>query len=254
MKCKLYILFYLSSFQVQMALCQDTTKHQDNIMNNKAQEVTNWGSQPKIIPGLLPSYFEKEKTNGSPYLSPNWMRGVVELSDHRKVPKMNEYMYFNYDKVNNRLILINKENKISWYPIDSILGFALSDSEKIYSFEKISIIGDKLFLEPLIKSENGYSLYKRLITKLVKARYENLGYTSEGVKYDEYVDDYEYYLIYPNKVTYKKFYLKEKPIKKVINDISSQNADYSNHNKKPIVEQDLVSLIVAINLSLIKGK
>jgi len=222
-------------------------------MHDKAQELSSFATQPRMIPALMPTYFEKEKTSGSPYLSQNWMRGVVELSDHRRIPKMNEYMYFNYDKVNYRLILINKENKIWSYPIDSISGFALADSGKIYSFEKISTIRDKIFVEPLIKSEKGYSLYKRLITKFVKAGFENLGYTSEGVKYDEYVDEYEYYLIYPEASTYKKFYLTGKPIKKIFNQISSQYADFFDR-KIPITEQDLVSLVETINSSLNKEK
>jgi hypothetical protein len=245
----LFLILWSCTFG-HSAKCQDTARHQDNIMNDKAREFSNWGSQPKIIPALLPAFFEKGETIGSPYLSSNWMRGVLDLSDHRRIPRLNEYLYFNYDKVNTRLILINRENRIWSYPVDSISGFVLADSDKIYSFEKIPAIGKKFLLELILKSERGYSLYKRLITRLIKANYESLGYTSNGKKYDEYVDDYEYYLIYPDKKTFKKFYLEEKKIRKLFKDISVQPADFFNHIKNRITEQDLVSFIETINISI----
>jgi len=248
-KSRFFVLAFSMFIFVPSTRCQDTISRQDNIINNKHQEFISWGSQPKFIPGLLPSFFEKEETIGSPYLSLNWMRGVIELSDHRRIPHMNEYLYFNYDKVNIRLILINSENKIWSYPVDSISEFILGDSDKTFFFEKVSFIGGNFLVEPLLKSENGYSLYRRIITKMIKANYESWGYTAVGKKYDEYVDYYEYYLIYPDKKKYKKFYLNGKPVRKIFKDISVQPSDSFNHIKYPVTEQNLVSFIEMINAS-----
>jgi hypothetical protein len=211
------------------------------------QQVLSWQSQTKFYPGLLPTFFEKDSTKGSPYLSPYWMMGVLELSDHRRIPKLNEYLYFNYDKYNHRLILINKENKIWSYPVDSISGFALTDGEKVYSFEKLHSISNNFFLESVLKSETGYSLYKRLITKLVSADYQSEGYWSSGQKRDEYTDDYEYYLIYPDKRSYKKFYLNENAIHKAF---KGEIVFVKDYLKPPVTENQLVSMIEVINASI----
>jgi hypothetical protein len=242
----LAVFIFILNGCLNTSYCQDTTKRQDEIINSKAREVQVWITQPKIIPGLLPSYFEKEETIGSPYFSSNWMRGVLEFSDHRRIPQMNEYLYFNYDKVNIRLILINNENKMWSYPIDSISGFVLADSNNIYLFEKVLTLGDKFFVEPILKSGKGFSLYKRLITRIVKANYENLGYTSAGNKFDEYIDIYEYYLIYPDGVIIKKFYLGGKTLPKIYKDLSVRaKLDYLGKHLN--TEQDLVSFIERIN-------
>jgi hypothetical protein len=246
-KSRLFFLIFSVTIFVQTASCQDTAKRQDNTLNNKAQELTSWGSQFHITQSLVPAFFEKQETIGSPYLTPNWVPGVLELTDHRRIPGQNEYLYFDYDKYNLRLVLINKENKISSYPVDSISGFVLVDSNKTYSFEKVSAIGDHILVQPLIKSRKGYSLYKRLITRLIVANYVSMGYSSEGEKYDEYVDEYEYYLVYPYKVTYKKFYLKEKPVCKIVKDICARPDDFFTLNKHSITEQDLVSFVETIN-------
>jgi hypothetical protein len=220
----------------------------------KAQEaqVAGWQNDSKHYAGLLPTFFEKDSAKGSQYLSLNWMRGVVELADHRIMPKRNEYLFFNFDKINNRLYLINQAGTIWSYPIDSVTGFTLGDGDKIYSFEKVSVISDRFFLSPVIKSEKGYSLYKRLITKIVQANYRNEGYYTTGEKHDEFADFFEYFLIYPDKSTFKKFYLKENAIRKIFKEVSVQPDDYV---KNPVTEESLVSMIENINEKIFrKGK
>ncbi len=243
-------MIFLTCFFIQSACCQDTARHDDNLMKSQEQQMASWGSQVHVNSRLLPTYFEKEETKGSPYLSPNWMRGVLELSDHRRIPQRNEYMFFNYDKYNLRMILLDGENRISTYPVDSISGFVLMDSGKIYAFEKLAAIGEDFLLEPVLKSGKGYSLYKRLITRMIPANYISLGYSSEGEKFDEYMDDYEYYLVYPDRITVKKFYLKEKPVRRIFKEISIEPGDFFSPDNLPITEQNFVAIIETVNKTL----
>jgi len=234
--------FYLpANAQVDSAMVKS---HAEIEKQGQEQQLASWQNQTKLIVGTMPTFFEKDSAKGSQYLTLNWMRGVVELEDHRVMPKRNEYLFFNFDKINNKLYLINQAGTVWSYPIDSVRGFTLGDGDRIYSFEKIEVISDRFFLSPVIKSQKGYSLYKRLITKMVAANYRSEGYYTTGEKHDEFVDYYEYYLVFPDRSTYKKFYLKESAIRKIFKEVSVQPDDYV---KNPVTEESLVSMIESIN-------
>jgi hypothetical protein len=226
---------------------QGTSSQAEIEKKGQEQQLAAWQSQTKQYVGLLPTFFEKDSTRGSPYLSSKWMRGAVEMFDHRRIPKANENLYFNYDKFKRRLISTDTYNEIIEYPMDEILAFALADEEKAYLFEKIYYISKDFFLEPVLKSDKGFSLYKRLITKLNTANYKSDGYYSTGKKFDEYTDDYEYYLLSPDKKSYRKFYLKEPAIRKVFKDEQKLLDDLL---KSPVTEAELVSIVEAINASI----
>jgi len=116
-----------------------------------------------------------------------------------------------------------------------------------YSFEKIPWISNNFFLIPIIKSEKGYSLYKRLLTKLVRADYSNEGYFTTGKKFDEFIDDYEYYLVLPGNTDYRKMYLKESNIRRVLKyELALLNEFFSMH-ENDINEQSLIGIIQYIN-------
>jgi hypothetical protein len=211
----------------------------------QTQELNRVVSDPDHKTGQLPTFFEKDSMTGSPYLSPNWMVGVLEMANNRKILKSNQSWYFNYDKFYQRVIVMNKENTIWSYPVDSVLGFVLADGDKIYSFEKFSSISSHFFLETVVKSENGYSLFRRLITQLRTANYKNEGYSQSGEKHDAFIDSYEYYLLFPNKRKFEKFYLEEKKVRRVFKHANLPWADLNKSSS--FTEQDLVSLIDAIN-------
>jgi hypothetical protein len=221
-----------------------TLTHSEIEKKGQEQQMVAWQSQEKRYVGVMPTFFEKGSTKGSPYLSSTWMRGIIETFDHRRIPKPSENLYFNYDKVKRRLISTNVNNEIIEYPMESILSFALADNEKAYLFEKVFYISRDFFLEPVLKSENGFSLYKRLITKLSAADYKNDGYYSTGQKFDEYTDDYEYYLLSPDKNSFRKFFLKEPAIRKVFKDEQKLLDDIL---KIPVTEAQVVSIVEAIN-------
>ncbi len=196
---------------------------------------------------VLTSFFEREDVIGSPYLSRGWMQGVAEMSNHKIIPEPGEPLLFNYDKINGSLFVVNRSDKIKFYPIDSVSSFELTENGTNYSFEKVSWISNNFFLIPVIKSPKGYSLYKRLFTKLLRADYSSEGYYTKGKKSDEYIDYYEYYLAFPGNSSFRKLYLKENVIRKVLRDESVLLAEFFSLHDKEITEQSMLGIIQFIN-------
>jgi hypothetical protein len=196
---------------------------------------------------MVPVFTEREKDVGSVYLTKKWSRGYVVLWNHKRIPEQDEYLLFNYDKLRSTVYVMDQFVKQRSYPIDSITSFEIVENSVIYSFEKIPWISNGYYLMPIIKSEKGYSLYKRLFSKYIRSSYTNAGYYSEGKKYDEYADYYEYYLVYPGNAVYKKLTLKEKAIRRALKNDEVTLNEYFNLNEPEINEQSLLGIIQYIN-------
>lgn len=191
--------------------------------------------------------FTEEKIHGSPYLVRGWLNGVVELSDHQKISGKEQKLLFNYDKINDRIYVVNADQKIWYYPIDSVSSFDLQDSTTHYSFEKVHTISERFFLSPVILSDKGYSLYKRLITEYRPSDFVNGGYYNEGKKYNEYIDFYEYYVIFPGDKKVRKLYLTEKSVARALKNESALVNTYFQINSMEFNEQSLLGLFQYIN-------
>ena len=195
----------------------------------------------------MPVYFDKEENVGSAYLSPRWLLGVIEFSNHRKIPLPDHSLYCNFDKVNNIVYAITEDSKLTPYPIDSVSSFELVGNNKDLRFEKIPWISSSYYLMPVITSALGYSLYKRLFTKLNQADFSNGGYYTSGKKYDEYVDYYEYYITYPGNHSYQKIPLKESNIRRALKNESQLLKEFFSLHENEINEQSLLGIIQYIN-------
>lgn len=198
-------------------------------------------------PNQLPNHISKDKEHGSPYLTTNWVTGNMELVNHRHIPDSSEYIFFNYDKVENIVYLVDDKDKISAFPIDSVLDFELFDNSKVFEFEKVPWISSKFYLTPLFESKKGYSLYKRIVTNFYWADYSTDGYTTKGKKYDQFVDSYIYYLTYPGNTVYKKILLKQNSIKRDLKEESSLIKEFFNLHEEEMDEQSLVALVQYID-------
>ena len=222
------------SVLLSRGLAQETVMNQLPSDNNKT-------------PILIPVFTEREADVGSTFLVKKWIRGVVELANHKRIPEPDQLLLFNFDKIHNQLYVINLLKKVYSYPIDSVSSFELVDNDEIYSFEKIPWISNNYFLMPVTKSEKGYSLYKRLFTKLNRAEYSNAGYYTTGKKYDEYLDYYEYYLIFPGNTSYRKIYLKENAVRRVFRDESKILEEFFALHDNEINEESLLGIVQYIN-------
>jgi hypothetical protein len=196
---------------------------------------------------MVPVFTEREQDVGSVYLTKKWSRGYVILWNNKKIPEQNEFLLFNFDKLKNLIFVMDQFLKQRSYPIDSVNSFEIVENGTIYSFEKVPWISNSYYLMPIYKSEKGYSLYKRLFSKFIRSSYANAGYYSEGKKYDEYADYYEYYLVYPGNTTYRKLTMKEKVIRRALKDEADLLKDYFTLNELDFNEQSVLGAIQYIN-------
>jgi hypothetical protein len=197
---------------------------------------------------FLPFFFEREPPVGTVYFTEYWMKGAAEFANHQTIPTREKSYYFNFDKMKNVLIVADNSANISYYHGDEVIQFILLDSlNKTYKFEIIPAISRSFYLQPVFISDSGYSIYKRLITKLAAADFQSYGYGSTGVKHDTYDDSYEYYFLYPDKKTYKKFYMDGAALKKVFRPWSDQLELQLNKYKGRLNEEGLVELVEYIN-------
>ncbi len=160
-----------------------------------------------------------DSVNGSPYLSSGWMTGKAQLTPNQSIPRPGETLYFNYDKTTNTLIASDLSGQLTYYTVNLVNSFELVDSNgKAYRFELVPPISNSFFLVDVLKSDKGYSLYKRFITKVAVSDNQAQGNFEVGVKHDVYSDVTMYYLIYPGNNNYKSFQLNEKAVKKAFKD------------------------------------
>ena len=196
----------------------------------------------------LPLFFEKDRHVGTAYFTEYWMKGAAEFINHQTIPTREKPYYFNFDKLKNVLIVAEDSVNISYYRGDAVIQFILLDSlNKTYKFEIIPGISHSFYLQPVLVPDSGYSLYKRLITKLAVADYQSYGYGSTGVRHDTYNDSYEYYFLYPDRKTYKKFYLDGAAMTKIFSPWSVQLKSLVNKSNDRLNEEGLVELVELIN-------
>jgi hypothetical protein len=196
---------------------------------------------------IIPVFTDRESDVGSIYFAKKWTKGSVELTSHRRIPDPDQPLLFNFDKLNNIIYVINRNQKEWSYPIDSVVAFELMDNGDLHSFIKIPWISSNYFLTPIYQSEKGYSLYRRLFTKYIRAAYTDAGYYTEGKKYDEYADYIEYYVTLPGNTTYRKLTLKENVIRRALKEEAALLQEFFAVHDNEINEQSLLGIIQYID-------
>jgi len=201
------VIFSLLTFIVNIT-------HAQQDIGQKEQDIYKY--QDEHENKFLPFFFDREPPVGTAYFTGYWMKGAAEFANHQTIPTREKPCFFNFDKMKNVLIVADNSANVSYYHGDEVIEFILLDSmNETYKFEIIPGISRSFYLQPVLTTDSGYSLYKRLITKLAGADYQSYGYGSTGVKHDTYDDSYEYYFLFPDKKTYKKFYLDGTAARKV---------------------------------------
>jgi hypothetical protein len=189
-----------------------------------------------------------DSVNGSPYLSAAWMMGKAQLTVNQSIPRPGETLYFNYDKTSNTLITTDLSGQLTYYTPNLVNSFELVDSTgKVYRFELVPSISNSFFLVDVLKSDKGYSLYKRFITKVAVSNNQAQGNFEVGVKHDVYTDVTMYYLIYPGNNNYKSFQLSEKAVKKAFKDEPFQIDALVDKYKPHFNETALIEILDSVN-------
>lgn len=195
---------------------------------------------------FVPVIKNKEETKGSRYLFNEWVRGFV-ISALDSVIAHNDYL-FNYDKINQSLLLtVDKKSAIEIRNED-MKAFALKQGDQLYVFEKWALRHDDKFYRILVKDSGRYVLYKFTTTKFEKSNYSSDGFHETGKPYDEYTDMPEYYILFPDGQTYKTVELKKKAIRVALAGDQKKVDDYfSSHRYANADEALLVDLVKYLN-------
>ena len=126
--------------------------------------------------------------------------------------------------------------------------FTLIQENQQFVFVHVPLINQTDFFEELVKQPEKYSLYKLIHTRIKRADYRTNGLFESGNDYDEYVDDYDYYVIFPGGKVYKKILLRTKSIKDILSMEHSKIKTYfSDHWENNIDEAFLKGLILFLN-------
>ena len=144
------------------------------------------------------------------------------------------------------LITADEKNVIA-VDRSSISSFSLSDGHEDYHFERVDVINPQAFLQVLEKKNNGYILYKLTVTKFEKADYHTDGLMESGKSYDEYSDQYKYFVVLPDNKGYKTVVLKGKVIKEAFDDNPKFNEFYSSRKNAAVNESYLIEVVRFLN-------
>ena len=189
----------------------------------------------------LPSFNPKEETQGSRYLVKGWAHGTVINSKGETIQNPN--FLFAYDKMGGGLLLT--KDKLSAIEIDRDLvkSFTIYDNvNNAYTFENVPQIDQNHYVE-LISTGNKYKIYKAVKTTFVKSNYTTDGVMSQGNNYDEYVDEYTYYVYNVQNNALQKITLKKKAIKETFAADGDKVTKFiSDHSSETIDDTYLASL------------
>jgi hypothetical protein len=209
------------------------------------------------VPALASFYTGTDKleqtydsTAGSPYFSEGWMKGKANLTLTNTIPKPNEILFFNFDKAKNTLITAEPSGQLTYYTPNLVNSFELYDSlNKVYSFEKVPLISNSFFLSDLVKSNKGFSLYKRYISKqYVADQVGTLNKEGPDIPHTAFSSVLMYYVVYPDKGSFKTFQLNVKAFKKAMKDAPVDMDQLLSKYKDHFTESDLIDVINQMNV------
>jgi len=160
---------------------------------------------------IMPSIHIKEATQGSRTLFKDWVHGYIVNSGDTLVQSPG--FFLNYDKIGGSLLLTrDKVSTIAVYR-DKVHSFTLFDNlNQASTFTMVPEIDKKHYVQVLAAGKN-YQIYKLTTTKFIASNYSSDGIGSQGNNYDEYADEYTYYVARkggaPQKISLRKKSLKE---------------------------------------------
>jgi hypothetical protein len=220
----------------------------DEILSTTFQDYQKGNTGTRNNSAFLPVYHLKENTQGSAYLFPNWCKGAV-LDTAGNIIYRPENFY-NYDKINNRLILRMDENYVMQLDFTNVLAFKLSDNIHTCMLEKVPLINPGLYFQKLNTTDGNYEFVKQISTRFEPANFQTNGMISTGHNYDLYTDNFSYFLVNAVKGTYKKIDLKKKTITEYFHDEPLAAEYFRQHGSETVSEQLVADLVNAVNAAM----
>ncbi len=195
---------------------------------------------------FLPIFKLPPETVGSRFILKNWAEGMVVDTNNSII---NNAMYkYNYDKVSKSLVMTLDNRQMTIVDNQQLNGFALHSDEGIFIFIKIPMISKHAYLQQLAFSTQKYRLYKLIKTRYEKANYTSNGLIESGKDYNEYIDEFTYFLIFPGGKEFRVVELKRKLLKNIFYQEADKVKKYfSDHNDQFINESFLIGLVEFLN-------
>ncbi|CAN5367495.1 hypothetical protein BH09BAC6_BH09BAC6_03720 [soil metagenome] len=203
---------------------------QDQIIRQAATNFTNLNTSG-ISGGLT---HQKGEVRGNRYMFDNFVHGYI--IDPAGQLSYNPVYLFNYDKIDGGILFTPDRTTVNQFNDNQIKTLVLfSSSAGRFAFELMPAI-DKNHYVQVLASGPKYKIYKSIKTKFVKSDYVNNGVTAHGNDYDEFVDDFNYYVfdvatnqlqpLSPKKKSIKADFAKEQDkVNKFLNDNSGSIDD-----------------------------
>lgn len=172
--------------------------------------------------GTFVSLSSKEDTKGSQLFFTGWAKGEAQKKTGEIIK--GDMYEFNYDKINGNLIVSESKREPIAVSQDAVTRFTLyNKGEAPVTFVVVPAIDTRRYSILLTAGKN-YQFYKLVKTKFEKANFKTDGITSSGNKYDEFTDEYTYYVVKQGSDKPVKLSLKKKAIKEVFSaDIDKVN-------------------------------
>lgn len=215
-------------------------------VQSSIQDFTNSQTSKTYTGTFLPVFSQKEDTKGNRYLFDSWVPGTVVAANNFVLDSSN--LLFNYDKMSHHLFITKDKKNVVEVNNEEFKSFTFRTDSQEYVFKHVDLIDQWNFFQELVFTRDNYSLYKLTHTHLKRANYSTDGKYEYGNDFDEYVDQVEYFIIFPGGKLYKKI----KPVRKSIYEVLSMERTkldgyFSLHRESFITENFLTGLILSIN-------
>ena len=214
-----------------------------NSASSTFKDFGDYSMHPIMSGSGLNAFNSPENTKGRRYFFDEWVTGEIVSFNGKSI--IGDQYLFNFDKVNNNILVTKDKKEVIEVNKDSIREIHFTDKGVAYNFEKVAKISAFRFVEVLVKNDK-LSLYKTISTHLVKANYTTNGLTESGNPYDEFVDEPVYIICY--KGEYKPVQLKFRSIRSNLKEESKKVNDfYAEHLDDEVDENYLKSIVNYIN-------
>ncbi|MFI5155959.1 MAG: hypothetical protein ACHQEM_07220 [Chitinophagales bacterium] len=243
---RVFLIFVHVVWMLDSAIGQSSINNQ--IIQNTFQEFSAASGNKTYTGAGVPVFNHLEDTHGTRYLFDKWVHGTILNANGELIA--NDSFFLNYDKISESLFLTIDKQTIVEIAKKEVRAFTLKYGDQEYKFERVYLIDNKNLFQVLIRDSIGFSLYKLYHTKFRKADYTNDGIHESGHNYNEFVDQPDYFVLYPDREVVHIDVLTRKAIGKAfnLNVIHDKVVSYlSQHEKDPEDEQLLRNLVLYLN-------
>ena len=215
------------------------------------KDVSKFGSRQSGFEGL--QTYHSTNVEGSQFFSPLWTTGTVTTTGNEQFGK--NYLFL-YDKVRQELFMKWKDSTIVLLADKSQINAFTLNTDRVHSFVTAGVYDPSNkgnFFEVLVKDDKGYSLFKLIKTKFVKAdEHRDIESQATGEIDDAFKDQVSYYLVRNGAA--QAVSLRKRSILKVMTPVKDKISGYfDQHPDTPVDEGFLINAVQYINNSATVG-